>query len=162
MPTSPHIINEATPTDKSLSSPPSPSPKSSTSLIFQRELNCSESNMEKESKRKKYQGLKFGHSLPFPGWVYLEECSSYRIGAQCSEFSYVTISVLLIIVLIGLMAGRLIATVLALSWCIFMKFVEIAWHYIAKQRHESGAVLKGRSKSICWIASFSVFQCLHW
>lgn len=130
-PTSPHIINEAMPTDKSLSSPAYSSPKSSTSLIFRRELTCSESNMEKESKRKKDQGLKFGHSLPFPGRVYLEECSSYRIGAQCSEFSYVTISVLLIIVLIGLMAGRLTATILALSWCIFMKFVEIAWHYIA-------------------------------
>lgn len=149
-PTSPHTINEAMPTGEALIRPAYSSPKScSTSLTVRRELTSSESNLEKESKRKKDQALKFGHSLPFPGRVYLEECSSYRIGAECSEFSFVTISVLLIIVLIGLVAGRLPATVLALSWCLFMKFVEIAWHYIAKQRQDSGPVLKGRSRSVC-------------
>lgn len=150
VPTSPHTRDELVPTRKVLSSPAYSSPKScSTSIIVGRELTSSESNVQKESKWKKDQALKFGHSLSFPGRICLEECSSYKIGVEFSEFSYVTISVLLIIVLIGLMVGRLPAMVLALSWCLFMKFVELAWHYIARQSQDSGAVLKGRSRSVC-------------
>lgn len=149
-PTSPHPINEVVPTGKALSSPAYSSSKScSTSLIVGRELTGSESNMQKESKGKKDQALKSGHSLPFPGQTYLEECSSYRIEVECSEFSYIAISVLLIIVLIGLMMGRLPAMVLALSWCLFMKFVEIAWHYFTKQSRDSSVILKERGRSVC-------------
>lgn len=149
-PTSPHPINEVVPIGKALSSPAySSSMFCSTSLIVGRELTGSESNMQKESKGKKDQALKSGHSLRFPGRTYLAECSSYKIDVECSEFSYVTISVLLIIVLIGLVMGRLPAMVLALSWCFFMKFFEIVWHYITRQSRDSSVILKERGRSIC-------------
>lgn len=149
-PTSPHPINEVVPIGKAFSSPAySSSMFCSTSLIVGRELTGSESNMQKESKGKKDQALKSGHSLRFPGRTYLAECSSYKIDVECSEFSYVTISVLLIIVLIGLVMGRLPAMVLALSWCFFMKFFEIVWHYITRQSRDSSVILKERGRSIC-------------
>eukprot|EP01018_Ginkgo_biloba_P034622 Gb_37260 [translate_table: standard] len=137
-PASSHMIKETASGAKVLSSSTCTSPElSSLSGIEQKEsgnfgVYSSESNLHKESQRMKEKVLKCRHAKSCSGRVNFKESGALKMDTMGKKFGNALSSILLIIVLSGLLAGRLPALILALSWLSFVKFVEIVCQMIAR------------------------------
>eukprot|EP01018_Ginkgo_biloba_P030150 Gb_15213 [translate_table: standard] len=135
-PNSPNTKNGTVLRMKALSHSARPSPASSPepSVLCEKEEMCkgqmsyhSDSDLQSEergvpiSQRMKTKALKFQHSKPYSGWLNAEKL---KIGTREKKTGSFFSVFLLIVVLLGLMAGRLPALVCALSWCFFAKAME--------------------------------------